>query len=342
MNSQKKTSLWKSIQVGLAVLAGLFVYAYGFHVTKVNLTEMRSEKRQESLARVTRTLAQPDIIGYDQEVVVINAPLYVPCPADGSPQPPAADASAEYLTITPACAGPGETVQVEGFNFPPHVEGPLRFIPGGDPNNVVELGRDTIQTDAQGYFKASFVLPKRPSEETQYIRVTIRKNVGLPHFTQNAKDTWDKIIETVFMALLATTAGTILAFPLSFLAARNLMKPVRAPLASASLSILGWPLGMAIGYYAVHQVGKFAVPLSESILVNLASLALVPLAFWQAVRWALPQEEIRPPDAGLLPVHPRPPSGIGKVGKHQPTFPVQFSLDLHSLRPVRQGCHPAG
>ncbi|MCA2001288.1 MAG: ABC transporter permease subunit [Chloroflexi bacterium] len=299
MNKDKKTSLWKSAQVGLAVLAGLFVYAYGFHVTKVNLTEMRSEKRQESLARVTRTLAQPDIIGYDQEVVVVNAPIYVPCPANGEQQSPAAETSAEYLEITPACASPGETVQVEGFNFPPHVEGPLRFIPGGDPNNVVELGRDTIQTDGQGYFKTSFVLPKRPSEETQYIRVTIRKNVGLPHFTQNAKDTWDKIIETVFMALLATTAGTILAFPLSFLAARNLMKPVRTPLASASLSTLGWPLGMAAGYVVVQGIGAFSIPLANSVPVNLVSLILVPVAFGYAVRWALPQEEIRPPSFAL-------------------------------------------
>ena len=80
--NKKKSSPWKSIQIGLAVLFGLFVYAYGFDVTKVNLEELRSERRQESLTRVTRTLAQPDLITYDKEEAKVNSPLYVPCPAD--------------------------------------------------------------------------------------------------------------------------------------------------------------------------------------------------------------------------------------------------------------------
>ena len=45
-----------------------------------------------------------------------------------------------------------------------------------------------------------------------------------PRLSDNALETWDKILETVFMAFLATTLGTMIALPLSFLAARNLMK----------------------------------------------------------------------------------------------------------------------
>ena len=129
-------------------------------------------------------------------------------------------------------------------------------MPGNDPLNVVALGRESIKTDSDGHFTTSFVLPDRISDEPQHIRVTISENVGAPRFTQNAKDTWDKIIETVFMALLATTAGTILAFPISFLAARNLMKSVRSPLTSVALSVLGWPIGMGLGYYIVNQIGS--------------------------------------------------------------------------------------
>ena len=125
--------------------------------------------------------------------------------------------------------------------------------------------------------------------------MTISQSVGAPYFTQNAKDTWTKIIETVFMALLATTAGTILAFPISFFAARNLMKPVRSPLTSVSLSILGWPIGMGLGYLIVNQVGKFAIPLSENFIISLASVITTPFIFWFGIRWALPQEEIKIP-----------------------------------------------
>jgi len=227
---------------------------------------------------------------------VVNSPLYVPCPADGADlNLPSADTSAAYLTITPACAAPGEKVQVEGFNFPPNIEGPLRFVPGNDPSNVVSLGRDVIKTDGNGHFEIPFVLPKRLSDKPQFIRATISENIGAPRFTQNAKDTWNKIIETVFMALLATTAGTFLAFPISFLAARNLMKPVRSPLASVSLSVLGWILGIGFGYYIVNQIGVIAIPLSENIAVSLVSVIAIPTACWFVIRWALPQEEITTP-----------------------------------------------
>ncbi len=289
-NKKPSASAWKSVQVGLAVLLVLFIYAYGFDVTKVNLEELRSEQRQESLTRVTRTLAQPDIITYDKEETVVNAPLYIPCPSFSDLSP--ADTSTAYLVIEPACVNPGETVQVEGFNFPPNTSGPIRFVPGNDPLNVVALGRQSIQIDGDGHFSTSFVLPDdRISDEPQHIRVTISQNVGAPRFSQTAKDTWDKIIETVFMALLATTAGTILAFPLSFLAARNLMKSVRSPLTSVALSVLGWPIGLGFGYYVVNKIGTFTIPLSENIFVNLVSVIVTPFIFWYAFRWAMPQEE---------------------------------------------------
>ncbi len=298
--NKKKSSPWKSIQVGLAVLLGLFIYAYGFDVTKVNLEELRSERRQDSLTRVTRTLAQPDLITYDQKEVIVNSPLYIPCPANESLSNfPAADTSNAYLIIEPACANPGETVQVEGFNFPPNITGPIRFIPGNDPLNIVALGRASIKTESDGHFTTSFIIPDRLSDEAQHIRVTISQNVGAPRFTQNAKDTWDKIIETVFMALLATTAGTILAFPLSFIAARNLMKSVRSPLTSIALSVLGWPIGMGIGYSIVNQIGIFTIPLSENILINLVSLVAALFIFWFAIRWAIPPEEIEIPTTSL-------------------------------------------
>lgn len=291
----KKASPWKSLILGLAVLAVLLVYAYGFEITSIDLEQFRSEQRQTSLVRVMRALAQPEIFEYEQDEQVANTPVYVPCPPGGAPPVPAPDTSGPYMVVTPSCAEPGETVQVEGFNFYPHATGPLRFVPGSDPANPVSLGRDTIQTDAGGHFVAQMELPSRSSEEVQFIRVTVRRNVGTPQLTQTARDTWDKIIETVFLALLATTFGTILAIPLSFIAARNLMKSVKSPLASIALSILGWPIGIVIGYLVVRWVSSLSAPLAASILANITSIVVAPVAIMFAVRWALPEEEVRPP-----------------------------------------------
>ena len=300
MKNNKKASPWKSLQIGLATLLGLVVFAYGFQITQVNLEELRSEKRQESLVRVTRALAQPEIFEYDQTEEIVNQPFYVTCPSSGSetniPEP---DTSAPYLVITPACANPGDIVRVEGFNFAPYTTGPVRFVPGSDPTNIVSLGRDTAETDGNGHFVVSMEIPDRPSDDVQYIRATLKKNVGAPHLTQTAYDTWDKIVETVFLALLATVFGTMLAIPLSFMAARNLMKTVKSPLTSIALSTLGWPIGIVIGFIVVRWVGGLSSGLGSNIWINLASIVITPVVVIFGLRWALPQEETALPGRAL-------------------------------------------
>ena len=295
----KKASPWKSLQVSLAVLAILIVYAYGFEITKVNLEELQSEQRQTSLIRVTRALAQPELLEYDQEEQLVNAPVYVPCPDGGASPVPVPDTTGPYLEITPSCAAPGETVQVEGYNFFPNADGPLRFVPGSDPANAVALGRDTVRTDGNGHFVAMMELPDRQSDDVQYVRAILRRNTGYPHITQTARDTWEKIIETVFLALLATTLGTLLAIPLSFIAARNLMRSVKSPLTSISLSLLGWPIGIWIGYQVVRWIAGLSAPLASNVFVNLASVVVSPVVMVFAARWALPQEELKPPTLAI-------------------------------------------
>ncbi|MFH2040646.1 MAG: ABC transporter permease subunit [Chloroflexota bacterium] len=292
-NNNKKPSPWKSISIGAIVLLVLVIYAYGFQITKVNLEELRRDTRQASLQRVIRALAKPEIFEYDQTEQIINYPVYIPCHADGTkPSIPDHASSDPYLVLTPGCASPGETIQVEGFNFAPNVTGPVRFVPGSDLTNIVTLGREVAETDQNGYFVLSMKLPERPSDDVQYIRATLRRNIGSPHFTQTAKDTWEKIIETVFLALLATTFGTFLAIPLSFLAARNLMVPVRSPLTSISLSLIGWPVGMYAGFVLVRWVGNFNASLDLNVWLGLITILVVILAVWLGMRWALPQEEI--------------------------------------------------
>lgn len=296
---KKKASLWKSIQLGLGVLLVMIVYAYGFEITKVNMTELRSPQRQQSLVRVMRALARPDIFAYEQKEVVVNAPIYVPCPENaGAISLPDVDRSGAFITFKETCANPGDTIEVEGFNFAPNATGPLRFVPGNDPTYQLSLGRDTATTDDSGHFVASLTIPDRKNAEPQYVRATIRQNVGAPQLTKTAKDTWEKIVETVFLALLATTLGTILAIPLSFIAAQNLMKMVKSPLASVALSVLGWPIGIALGFLVVKTVGDFTIPLSTNWITNVVSVAVSPVAFLAGIRFALPAEELQAP--GLL------------------------------------------
>ncbi len=46
--------------------------------------------------------------------------------------------------------------------------------------NTVTLGRDVVETDEDGHFIHAMILPDRLSDDVQYIRATLRGNVGRP------------------------------------------------------------------------------------------------------------------------------------------------------------------
>jgi len=278
---------WKSLLTGLAVALVIIIYAYGFQVTEVNFEETRSEKRLTQLTRIIRALAHPEIIEYEQEETNIDAPVYLPCPQTevDYPEP---DTSGSYILLDPYCAEAEEFITVRGENFTPGQKGPINFIAASG----VSLNIGNFTTDAQGNFEHKVQLPNRqPVEEAQTIRVIARVNIGVPKFSDVAVSTFDKIIETVFLALLATTFGTLLAIPISFLAAQNLMSDVKSPLASVSLMILGWLVGIAIGYLATRLASTLYNQFADNRLISIAVLVVsIVLAFF-GLRWAVSTEE---------------------------------------------------
>jgi phosphonate ABC transporter permease subunit PhnE len=291
---KKTRPLLKSARLAVLVFLGLVIFAYGFQVTQVSFEEIHSTRRQESLVRVVRAIFHPDIIEYDKVQTPVNVAIYVPCPSQPV-EPAAPDQSGAYLVVTPACAAPRAEVQVEGFNFPINYRGQLYFIPPSE----VSLGLSSFDTDENGYFKVNAKLPPRPSDQVQYIRAITVKNVGNPRLSRTATDTWNKIIETVFLALLATAFGIIFAVPISFFAARNLMKDITTTISSLSLSVLGWPVGMWLGATLAGWVGEQADQFFTTPLLTLAGFIISCVLIWLITRWALPQEEERKPGPGL-------------------------------------------
>jgi len=288
---KKPSSPMRSVRLGLWIVVGLLIYAYGFQVTNVNLDEIQSETRQTRLQRIIRALFRPDLFEYDREEFQVTVPVYVPCPAGGMEPAAPPTTSDPYLVVTPPCADPRTDVTVEGFNFEPNTEGPLNFIP---PSGV-SLKMTDVATDGEGHFVVSARLPNRPETVEQTIRAVTRRNVGLPHFSPNAINTWEKIIETVFLALLATTLATALAVPISFFAARNLMKDVTTSLTSVALAIIAWPVGIWLGALLAGWLGMGSQRLMANVGLQLGGVVLSPLLIWGAARWAVPPEEKQAP-----------------------------------------------
>lgn len=284
----KRSSPIRSLAVGLVTLLVLIVLAYGFTVTNINFAETRSERRVASLTRILRALAHPKIFDYEFEVVDVEVPFYLGCPEEGV-EFPEVDRSGAFILPSAACAEPRETIVVEGYNFQENSSGPINFV-GFSPDapDGVPIQMGNFQADAQGNFRVEVSIPNRQvREDPQAISATGRVRVGPPTISREAKITWDKIVETVFMALLATIFGTLLAIPISFFAARNLMSDIKTPLSNISLSLIGWPLGMWLGIQANQLITNLLSPLFNSFLPILAGTIILPVLAFLFVRWFL-------------------------------------------------------
>ena len=282
------------LAIGLVIFLAVVIYAYGFKVTKVSLVETKSERRQTQLIRIIRALAKPEIFEYEKQEFFVTVPFFVPCQGNTG-QPVTADKQKAYMIITPTCADPKSDVTIEGFNFEPNSEGPIYFVP---PSGV-NLKIADVVADSSGHFIKTATIPNRPSDEEQTIKAVTRIRVGNPHFTRTTYDTLEKIIETIFLALLATTFGTIVAIPLSFLASRNLMEDVKSPLVSISLSLITIPVGFMLGAQVGGWAQQISQLLSNSLLMNIAGILAALGVAVVGFRWAFPQEEVETPKTGI-------------------------------------------
>jgi phosphonate ABC transporter permease subunit PhnE len=275
--------------MGLAVVAGLLVYAYGFAETEVNLEEIRSETRRVGLVRILRALARPELIEYDRAETATDAFVQIPCPID--PQDAPAPDGERYLAMNPPCADPRAEVTIEGFGFSPDQQIRISLI----PSSGVDLRLANVRTDSDGHLTAVVRLPNRPDENPQTIRALSSEPVGSPRFTKTARDTLDLIIVTVFLALIATTFAIVLAIPLSFFAARNLMKDITSPLTNVAMGLIAAPLGVLAGVLAARGASAVAATLTNNPILALVGLVAVPVIAWRLARLALPAEEIARP-----------------------------------------------
>ncbi len=293
--NKNKPSLKRSFGTALTVVVGIIVFAYGVKVTNVNFETTRSENRLTQLQRVIRALVRPDIIEYETVDTIIEIPFYLPCPEGQEIEVPAADTSQPYLTASEYCGSPGDLIVINGHNFTPHSRGPINFFTASGVKK--QLGN--FETDGDGNFELEIELPTRqPVEEAQHIQAIARLRVGSPKFTETAKVTWEKIIETVFMALLATAIGTAAAIPISFLAARNLMSENKSPLTTVAFSIVGWPVGIYLGLEIYGLVRDFLSPYTDNalymVLGILAGTVIIYLLFKAIVK---PEETQKMPHA---------------------------------------------
>ena len=202
-----------------ALIAALILvaYAYSVQVTELDLPRLITDF-PKAVPIITDFLT-PDLIarGEQTQNYVINYP--VPC---GSGDNAEITGSGPRIVPSELCTDPGEVITVAGFELRPNTNVQLRWLLPGDRR----LRTERTKTDAQGNFSVEVeVRPIVEAKEGEISRLEAElqwQDDSLAP-SEAAKTTLAKIAETIFMALMATTFACIVAAPLSFLGARNIM-----------------------------------------------------------------------------------------------------------------------
>jgi phosphonate transport system permease protein len=237
------------------------------------------------------------------EALIGSSPILVPCPETPSPSS-VEDTERPYLLAEPNCGNstddegnPGTTITLSGHNFASGIEAEVWWR---DPLRNAFRNRDqqtgealTVTPDADGQFQVQVIIPYRnippsaaegPLEWGVEVRQTTSVGGLLP--SEDLIVSIEKMIDTIFLGMMATIFGIILAIPLSFMAARNLMStnPVTLaiyfinrtilniirsiePLIWAVIAVIVVGLGPFAGIIAlsVHSVAALGKLYSESI-----------------------------------------------------------------------------
>jgi phosphonate ABC transporter permease subunit PhnE len=276
---KKLKSVVRTIVYIVLILAAILFYAYGWQATDINLEEPQEEQRQRQVTRALRGLLSPDLFERDAESQITYAHFLVPC-ADTSPSQPQVVEGQPYVTLSPDCGAIKNTITIEGFNFRAYSSGYVRWTPPG--GSARSLGR--VRTDGDGHFKNQLRIPSvSESDEIQIVEAEIEWSVGKLRPSQALKMTVERMIETIFLALVATTLAILFAIPLSFVAAHNLMRQIRMPLGSLLAALLPLPIGWIVGRQALQSVGDFALDLGNNGWLGVPILAAVVFVLYLAV-----------------------------------------------------------
>ncbi len=271
MNKTPKSWV-RTIAYIVLILIAILVYAYGWQVTDINLEEPREAQRQAQVTRALHGLLNPDLFERDTESQLTQAYFSVPC-TDTPPAQPEVAENQPYITLSAYCGGPREEIVIEGFNFRPHSEGRVRWMqPGSD--TARSLG--AVRTDAEGHFRGKVKVPTvSQSDQPQTVEAEISWGVGMPRPSEALKVVFERMVETVFLALMATTIAVPISVAISFIAAHNIMRAIRVPLGGLLAALLPLPLGWVLGRQAFQPVIDVSLNLSNGSWLGVPILLAV-------------------------------------------------------------------
>lgn len=269
----------KFVFIALAVLA---VYSYGWKVTEISIGELF---RDFHLVKpLVKELAHPDLFTRQKQSQTTEAEFFLMTGSSENKASSHSDGNSE-LILSQSSGQIGDRLTISGLRLKPNSKGTLFWV--NEIEQEFPLGN--FVTDATGNFQKDATVPPSARGNRQTIRAIVTWTEGPLQASETLHLTFEKMIETLFLALMATTFAILIAIPLSLLASRNLMTgnlpgtfiyySVRTtlnllrsiePLVMAILFVVWVGIGpfagvLALGVHSVAALGKLFSEQIESI-----------------------------------------------------------------------------
>ncbi|MDC7220588.1 MAG: phosphonate ABC transporter, permease protein PhnE [Spirochaetales bacterium] len=220
------------------ILIGFFIQ--GWQISEIDLVKM-VKQAPEALPPLSRIMWPWDA-AFERDTEVLDAKAMI---LAGEGEAPVRETVAEgqpYIMSEPNFGElsqrdknnqmvPGTRIKVSGSGFEPNRETEIWWEdPIGNEFRPRENGQYLIlTTDSQGSFEFEMTMPYQltpPSAKGPFYHTLEARQitpVGPLKASEALLQTIDRMVETIFMGMMATVFGIIFSIPISFLAARNIM-----------------------------------------------------------------------------------------------------------------------
>lgn len=231
----------KSSPLGLFFFIIVVFFFLGWQIGQIDPVALVTGA--DDAAPVVKSIAWPweAAIDIPKDIVKTSAKIQVPCSDIQAPPPQSEPLEDEpYLVADPTCGdlseqqkASGSLIKLKGYNFNPDLEIEMWW-----KDHLINVFRHRqegaylkLMPDEDGSFEIEITIPYAiipdQIEEIGYVIWDVQGwqtvGVGEWEFSGELKLIVEKMIETIFIGMMATFFGVILAVPVSFLAARNLM-----------------------------------------------------------------------------------------------------------------------
>jgi len=223
------------------VLVLLIFFFLGWQITEIDLYKAVTQINEAGPPLLRILWPWEKAVTREEAYVSARAEIHTPCMED-PPGPPVEVAGEPYILVEPTCgtlsgtAEPGSTLQITGRGFESNTQTVFWWEdPLGNEFRIWRAGEYyQVMTDANGEFEAEITMPilvipssAGPGPHVHHLEARQTLTVGPPVPSEELLLAIEKMVETIFLGMMATLFGVVLAIPVSFLAARNLMSATR-------------------------------------------------------------------------------------------------------------------